>query len=669
MSVAVSDLRVQNNLPDYATLRANWLTFVEKHQLEPGVEPFIANSWMRCYPHLNPQQPLPTSHLSLDVLEAADNNANIRLVGRRVMEDIYEHLEGTNTAIMLVNSLGYIIDILGDPEILAMMEEHGLRQGEIYSEPYVGTNAFALTLAERVPAQVRGPEHFIEQFHIYSEAAAPIFDISGKLLGSVGLVNLFEEHYPHTLSLAVGIAQTIINQRSAEQLMVEQNNQITQINAILSVISEGVLLWNAEGFLLQINDAAEKIIRLPRQAILGKHYRDFISLPSWLEGAIQERQSVDIATARVRVGNRSLNLVISVHFSQTRTGTVNIIVTLHKEVDLMQISQNRAAFHSTNLSEIILGNSIHARRVRSLAQTAASARASVLIRGERGTGKNVLATAIHNNGPRRDEPFIFFACASTPENQMASELLGYDEKGSSSEPWDKPGKIELAQGGTMYFQDIDHLTLEAQVILLEALKLGIVRDKKSRHAAPADVRVIASSSANLEDLIAEGRFHLDLYYRLSAFDIVLPPLRNRIEDLPVLAEEFLKRISRQVNEPYRLSEAALIVLKSYDWPGNLRELEAVMRLASSQARGAIDILPEHLPEFVFHPSGQEKSPLHLGRIASLQEIEAEALIQSARHLRGNVTQMAQALGISRTTLWRKLREFGISVDDFRNSRI
>lgn len=669
MTIALPSLHLENSLPEYAELYANWLTFIEKHQLNPGVETFVAHSWMRCYPHVNPLQPLRPSRLSPGLLEAADSNVSIRMVGRRVLEDIYEHLEGANTALMLVNSLGYIVEILGDSSILTLAEERGLRQGAIYSEPYVGTNAFALALAEGVPVRVRGPEHFIQQFHIFSEAAAPIFDLSGRLLGAVGLVNLFEEHYPHTLSLAFSAAQIIISQRSSEQLMAEQNSQMAQTNAILSAISEGVMVWSAEGRLLQINDAAEQVISLPRQAILGKHYRDFISLPSWLEEAIQERQPMNNVTARVRAGNRSLDLVVSLSFLQARSGMINAIVTLHKEVDLLQISQNRAGFHSTNLNEILLGNSVHIRRVRGLARTATAARASVLIRGERGTGKNVLATAIHNDGPRRDEPFIFFACASIPATLMVGELLGFGEGVSEEEPWGKPGKFELAQDGTIYFQDIENLTLEAQAILLDALELGIIQHKQNHRPIPVDARVIASSSANLEELIAEGRFRPDLYYRLGTFEITLPPLRSRIEDLPALAEENLKRISGQVNEPYHLTDAALAILKDYDWPGNLRELEAVLRLATSQVKGQEIILPEHLPEFVFHSSEQEKAGLYMGRVASLHEIEREALIQSARHMRGNVTQMARTLGISRTTLWRKLREFEISVDDFRSTRI
>lgn len=662
-------LNINPPVASFSELYENWLSFVQRHQLNSGVEPFVAHSWMRCYPHLNPLQPLRPSRLSPGLLEAADSNASIRTVGRRVMEDIYEHLEGTNTALMLVNGLGYIIDILGDPDILALADERGLRLGAIYSEPYMGTNAFALALAEGVPVRVRGPEHFIQQFHVFSEAAAPIFDIAGRLLGAVGLINLFEEQYPHTLSLAVGAAQIIVSQRSSEQLMGEQNSQIAQMNAILSAISEGVMVWSAEGRLLQINDAAEQVISLPRQAILGKHYRDFISLPSWLEEAIQERQPMSNVTARVRTGNRPLDLVVSLSFLQNKSGMVNAIVTLHKEVDLLQISQNRAGFHSTSLNEIILGNSVQIRRVRGLARTATAARASVLIRGERGTGKNVLATAIHNDGPRRDEPFIFFACASIPANQMVEELLGFGEGFSEREPWGKPGKFELAQDGTIYFQDIENLSLEGQAVLLDAMELGIIQHKQDHRPIAVDARIIASSSANLEQLIKEGHFRADLYYRLSTFEIILPPLRNRIEDLPALAEENLKRISGQVNEPYHLTDAALTILKDYDWPGNLRELEAVLRLATSQVKGQENIQPEHLPEFVFHPSGQDKPGLIMGRLASMQEIEREALIQSARHMRGNVTQMARGLGISRTTLWRRLKAFDISVDDFRSSKI
>ncbi|MCI0553483.1 MAG: sigma 54-interacting transcriptional regulator [Anaerolineae bacterium] len=653
--------------PGLEELLQNWRTFIDHRQISPRVEAHIARSWQRCYLRMNPLQNLGPTHLSTGLLNAADSSASIRTVGRRTMEDLYEHMEGTSSALLLVNRTGYIIEMLGDTDMLSELEKRGMRRGILFAESHMGTNAFALAVMDGIPVRVRGPEHFLKQYHDLAEAAAPLFDIGGRPLGAIGIINRLEQHGAHTLSLAVAAAQIVLDQRGSDLLLAEQNNQIDQMNAILGIVSEGMMVWNGEGRVLHINEAAEQLLNVPRKAIMGKHFRDFLSLPSWLEDAIQEREAVTNVSAHVRAGNHPLDLTVSVSFLQSRTEFHSAIVILRKNTNAPQISQNIPNLVAANLNEILPGSSMMVRRARGLARTATAARASVMIRGERGTGKNMLAAAIHNNGPRREEPFVVLGCAYIQPDQMVVDLLGFGDGVSEQEPWGRPGKLELAQGSTIYFQDVEKLTREAQAILLDILELGIVRHPDRRHPIAVDVRVIASSSADMEKLIRDGYFRSDLYYQLSTFEINLPSLRERIEDLPALTEEMLKSVSSQFNEPLHLTDEALEILKEYDWSGNLRELDAVLHLAASQAKGQVDITPDHLPDFVFNQVHKEKEgPMPL-RISSLHEIQREAVIRSARQTHGNVTQMALRLGVSRTTVWRKLREFDITVDDFRDT--
>jgi transcriptional activator for dhaKLM operon len=654
--------------PNYNELLKNWQTYIDHHRIEPGVDMHIARSWQRCYPRLNPMRELEPTQLSTGFLNAIDSNAGIRIVGRRTLEDVYEFMEGSGSALLLVNSTGYILEMLGDPEMMGDLGALGIRRGILFDESHMGTNAFALAATDGIPIRVRGPEHFLMQHHALADAAAPLFDINGRPLGAIGIINHFEKHYPHTLSLAVTMAQTVLSQRGMDVLLAEQNNQLAQMNAVLGVVTEGIMIWNPEGRLLHINEAAEKILNVARNTILGKRYQDFLSLPPWLEEAIREREPLDNVNVGVHFGNHPLALTISLSFLQSKSESHSIIVTLRKVANPPQDGEQISNRYATSLNERLPGNSIAIRRARSLARTAATARAGVMIRGERGTGKNTLAAAIHNNGPHREEPFVTFSCAFIPPDQMLAELLGPQRDGLEQESWGEPGKLEMAQGGTIYFQDVDRLVPEAQAVLLDALELGVVRYPDHHHPISLDVRVIASSSADMQKLIRDGEFRSDLYYRLSVFEISLPPLRERPDDLPELIERMLKHTSLQFNGPLGLTREALEILMEYDWPRNLHELAAVLQLAASQVNGQTDISPSHLPDFVFHPS-HEEAALLLPRISSLQEIQREAVIQSARQTRGNVTQMAQKLGISRTTVWRKLREFEIMVDDFREAKV
>jgi transcriptional activator for dhaKLM operon len=277
----------------------------------------------------------------------------------------------------------------------------------------------------------------------------------------------------------------------------------------------------------------------------------------------------------------------------------------------------------------------------------------------------MLASAIHNESQRREEPFVIFACSSIPRDSMMVELLGLEKNTSSKEPWGQPGKLELAQGGTFFLQDVDVLSLEAQAALLNVLELGIIQRMGKSTPISVDVRVIASSGEDLDKLIAQGHFRSDLYYRLSSFEIHMPPLHERMEDLPILVETILKHLSEQFDRPVTIDPAALALMRNYPWPGNLLELEAVLGRAASQISAEEPITADYLPDFIHHPYSLRMGASQLISIRSLTDMEREALIESARVCNGNINKMIQVLGISRTTLWRKLKQYDIPLKEIR----
>jgi len=338
---------------------------------------------------------------------------------------------------------------------------------------------------------------------------------------------------------------------------------------------------------------------------------------------------------------------------------------LRKELDVLELAHRRFATFALQSLDSLEGASLAIRRVSLLARVAVSAKACILIRGERGTGKSLLASAIHSESPRREEPFIIFACSSIARDSMLVELLGLEKNTSSKEPWGQPGKLELAQGGTIFLQDIDVLSIEAQAALLNVLELGIIQRMGKSNPVSVDVRVIASTNVDLEKLIAQGHFRSELYYRLSSFEIRMPPLRERLEDLPILTETILKRLSDQFEKRISIDPAALSLLRNYPWPGNLLELEAVLGRSASLIIGEDPITVDDLPDFVRHPYNLRMESSQFVSIHSLNDIEREALLQSVKVCNGNINKMVQVLGISRTTIWRKLKLYGIPLKELR----
>jgi len=324
------------------------------------------------------------------------------------------------------------------------------------------------------------------------------------------------------------------------------------------------------------------------------------------------------------------------------------------------------AFATLKLEDIP-GDSLAMQRVRRFVKTAARMKTSVLIRGEVGTGKNPVASAIHNESLRREGPFMIFACSSVPSELVVSELSGLEEGASSNIPGGRPSKFELANYGSIYFQDVDALPLEAQGMLLNLIDLGIAQRLGSQRPIPVDVRIIASSSADIEKLISQGNFRSDLFYRLSAFEITTPPLRERLEDLPVLLDRIMRRLSRQFAHQIEIDPGVIEVLKNYAWPGNIRELEAVLGRTAMQAGFSGVIAPKNLPDYIQYPAKYPDGTISRHSVPSLDELEREAILNAAELCHGNASEMARLLGVGRTTVWRRLKTFGVSLDEFRGS--
>ncbi len=315
----------------------------------------------------------------------------------------------------------------------------------------------------------------------------------------------------------------------------------------------------------------------------------------------------------------------------------------------------------------MLGASAAMRRAFELAERVAPTDTTVLILGESGTGKDLLAQEIHNRSPRVSRPMVAVNCAALPENLIESELFGHEKGAFTGAAQPKKGKFELASTGTLFLDEIGDMNPLTQAKVLRALENRIVERLGGTHPIAVDVRVISATHRNLPEEIAAGRFREDLYYRLRVVTLELPPLRAHKEDIPLLAEAFLKLHAARHGRTARLGRAALDTLMRYDWPGNLRELKNALERSLILAKGE-EIAPEDLPEEILSRQPATGVPRGTGSDAALaapdfrdakRKFEIAYLTRKLEENRWNVSRTAAAVGLHRQSLQEKLRELGI----------
>lgn len=314
--------------------------------------------------------------------------------------------------------------------------------------------------------------------------------------------------------------------------------------------------------------------------------------------------------------------------------------------------------------ESIIGNSERMTWLKAISAKAAKGSSTVLIQGESGTGKEVFAQAIHSAGSRCHGPFIKINCAALPENLLESELFGYDDGAfSGARKGGKPGKFELASGGTIFLDEIGDMSLSMQAKLLRVLQEKEIDRIGGTKTVKVDVRVIVATNRDLEDMVEKGVFRKDLYYRINIVTLLIPPLRERKEDILLLSKALLDKINSRVQHSVQgIMPDALKLLVEYDWPGNVRELENVLERAVNLLDDEVHIMPEHLPPaFKKMRLFKEKEPLDNARQLAgiVAETEKQAIYRALETAGGNRSKAAQILGIQRSAFYQKLQKHGI----------
>jgi len=339
-----------------------------------------------------------------------------------------------------------------------------------------------------------------------------------------------------------------------------------------------------------------------------------------------------------------------------------LLLTLDRAFKMMRLEREnrelRAEVTDRYRFESIIGSSETMREVLDLAGRVAASDATVLITGERGTGKELLAKGVHFNSSRARGPFVAVNCAAIPETLIESELFGHVKGAFTGAVRDKEGKFALADGGTILLDEIGDLRIDLQAKILRVLQERTVDRLGDVKSLPVDVRVIASTNRDLEQAIKEGKFRADLYDRINVIALRMPPLRERRDDIPLLADHFLKKFNK--GPRVSMNQEALRALLSYSWPGNVRELESVIERASVLKRGDV-ITPAELPDKHAMPGGGALDIiLNLPEGGfSLEGLEKDLIVKALERHKGNQTRAAEYLGITRPTLIYRMEKYGL----------
>ncbi len=340
---------------------------------------------------------------------------------------------------------------------------------------------------------------------------------------------------------------------------------------------------------------------------------------------------------------------------------------LARHIEDAELATTRSGAQEFDTSGIVGRSSQMVELYKEIARVAPS-RSTVLIIGESGTGKELIARSIHHHSPRRQRPFVAVNCGALTETLLESELFGHVKGSFTGAIADKKGYFEEASGGTFLLDEISETTMALQVKLLRVLQESEIKRVGDTRSTHVDVRVIASTNRDLESEVKEGRFREDLYYRLSVITLRVPPLRNRKEDIPLLARHFLEKACAASGREVALSSSAVALLTEYDWPGNARELENMLESAVLHARGVL-ITPEDLPARIQRERpasaalGSDLRAELFEDLPSLDELEKRYLVHVLRSVGGNRSRAAEVLGVDRRTLYRMAERFHLDLDE------
>ena len=640
-----------------------WRQCVETGQVNSSlINQIISKSWERCLKYkTSPYQAERYCLTEKQLQKALIVNQKLIEVALPFMQKIYQFVAGSGFVVVLLDNNCNILELVGDKGVL---ESHPhLAKGENWREEYKGTNAMGTMLLERKPIQIYAKEHFCQINHSLTCSAAPIMDANQKLIGILDISGDYKYVHAHTLGMVVAAVGAIENQLGLEQANEKVNMAYEQLNAVVDAMSDGLISFDDTGRIIRINATAKKILGVKGDSALGQELRNVLHTNYIEQSILIENGILNDHEMLLDIPSGQIHFTTSARAIKGVQGrvcggvmTMREIKQIRKLVTRMTGAQARFSFDD------IIGNSKPLEEAIKLAKQTATSNSSIMLYGESGTGKEIFAQAIHNKSLYYNGPFIAINCAAIPRELIESELFGYEEGAfTGAKKGGRPGKFELASGGTIFLDEIGDMPLETQATLLRVLQEKHINRLGGVKSVPVDCRIIAATNKDLYKQVNKGYFRLDLYYRLNVITITIPPLRERQGDILELAKYFIDKLSSQLDkQELTLSTQVEELLLSYWWPGNVRELQNAMERAINVVTGQC-IYPQHLPEKIKRiKEGKKRRD---SQALSLEEAEKQTILRAIFFFRGNISRAADGLGIGRNTLYRKLKNYGIDLEE------
>ncbi|UCH08192.1 MAG: sigma 54-interacting transcriptional regulator [Deltaproteobacteria bacterium] len=441
-----------------------------------------------------------------------------------------------------------------------------------------------------------------------------------------------------------------------------------QTQIILDSIADGVFTVDSDWKITSFNRAAERITGIPKHETIGRHCWEVFAA-SVCEKQCSLRRTMETGQPIVNqpiyiVNSEGNRIPVSISTALMKDEHGHVIGGVETFRDLSVVEELRKELSARHSFLDIISKSKEMQRLFRILEQVSESDTTVLLEGETGTGKELFAKAIHSLSNRERGPFVAINCGSLPDTLLESELFGYKAGAFTDAKKDKPGRLALAEGGTIFLDEIGDISPALQVRLLRVLQDRVYEPLGSTKSEKANVRIVAAANKRLEDLVREGAFREDLYYRINVVKLVLPPLRSRKEDIPLLIDHFVRKFNRLSGKEIQgLSPEVLPVLMSHDFPGNIRELENIIEYATVVCKDSwIGI--EHLPDYLRREGiGPKKSVSEDPGTQGLtwNDMEKAYLYEILRKNNWNRAATAAQMGVHTTTLWRKIKRLNLSI--------
>jgi transcriptional regulator of acetoin/glycerol metabolism len=651
-----------SNPENNRTIMATWERFLSGQAPAPNaLRCLIDDSWRRCLEvQVDParkQAPSPVNEAALTTIQ--HQHRELLTAGKQVMAMARDFLAETETIMILTDPSGMILSVEGDPRALGAAEDIHLIAGSSWSELICGTNAIGTALSVGLPVQIHAAEHFCVGIKQWTCSAAVIRDpYDGKIMGAVDVSGLGKTFGPHSLALAVTTAGRIESQLA--KLEMDFRYQLLERGmAKMSSPTDGIIICDRRGYPIKVNERAATALSARG---IDFDLKNTTQIASLRMGAFASSTRVD-APEWLRT-----DWVEPIMEAGERIGSLLTIPGLPQFGVASHFSKKEKATSAAMAEDIrgfagIVGTSLVLTQAVQKAKLLAKTNVPVLLLGETGVGKENFAQGIHHAGPTADHPFVAVNCGGLSKDLLASELFGYCEGAfTGARRGGMMGKVEAANGGTLFLDELGEMPLELQPHFLRVLEEGEIYRIGETTPRKISIKLIAATNKNLRDAVAEGRFRMDLFYRVSVTSIHIPPLRERQEDIRTLVAHFLRKFAEQYSVAAKQVQPEVIAaLEGYAWPGNVRELrnviESMVLLNDGPSLGCDDLPVEiGVPTGVDGLKAGERVSTSWG---SLEDSGLEFIRETIEAYQGNLTLVAKHLGIAKSTLYIKLKKYGL----------